>query len=92
MAKTGPPSGTFLPPLPGPRTADVAVSPWALVPPVARTCLLAKAASTAAVVLGDKAPEMLAHEGVPARLVRQDRTVVVVGSWPPDLAPVRPAY
>jgi FAD:protein FMN transferase len=65
-----------------PRTGDSADSPWALASVVAGTCLTANAASTAAIVVGEGAIELLAGLGLPARLVRGDGTVLCVGGWP----------
>ena len=72
-----------------PRTGGSADSPWVLVSATAGTCLRANAATTAAIVLGEEAPQMLSDLEVPARLVRQDGAVVVVGGWPPDPEPER---
>lgn len=52
---------------------------------VAVDALEANAASTAAVVLGEGAPEWLAERGVAARLDRPDATTVFTPGWPlPD--------
>jgi thiamine biosynthesis lipoprotein len=42
----------------------------------------ANTASTAAIVLGEDAPDWLRRHGLPARLVRTDGTVVRVVGWP----------
>lgn len=69
-----------------PRTGRPATSPWATVSVIAATCLDANTASTAAVVLGDNAPEWLASRRLPARLAAEDGRVVLVGGWPRDQA------
>jgi len=67
-----------------PRTGDVAESPWVLVSVAASSCLLANAASTASVVLGEEALGWLVSKGLPARLVRQNGEVETTGGWPAD--------
>lgn len=69
-----------------PRTGDVAASPWTLVSVAAGSCLFANAASTAAIVLGEAAPDWLATRALPSRLVRVDGSVVAVAGWPEDRA------
>ena len=70
-----------------PRTGLPAHSPWRTASVVARTCVEANAASTAAIVLGDAAPRWLGERGVAARLVGQDRRITRLGGWPePPLA------
>ena len=65
-----------------PRTGGPAAQVWRTVTVAAASCLDANAASTAAVVLGADAPGWLEAAGLPARLVRQDRTVVRTAGWP----------
>ena len=62
-----------------PRTGRPAVTPWSEVSVAAATCVEANTASTAAVVLGEAAPQWLAERGLPARLVADDRVVVTAG-------------
>jgi thiamine biosynthesis lipoprotein len=50
----------------------------------AESCVLANAASTAAVVLGEVAPTRLGVWGLPARLAREDGTVAAVNGWPAE--------
>jgi hypothetical protein len=69
----------------------VADSPWALVSVTATSCLVANAASTAAIVMGEAAVPWLAHMGLPARLVGADGAVTYVGGWPAD-QPALPGY
>ncbi len=69
-----------------PRTGRPALTPWRTVSVAASTCVDANSAGTAAVVLGDDAPDWLADRGLPARLVPQDGPAVCVGGWPPEAA------
>ena len=65
-----------------PATGRPAAAPYRTVTAGGSSCLAANAASTAALVLGDRAPQWLAAEGVTARLVARDGTVSTVGEWP----------
>lgn len=67
-----------------PRSGDVAETPWDLVTVAGPSCLVANAASTAAIVAGESAPALLKKMGLPARLVRAGGGVVVLGGWPAD--------
>ena len=67
-----------------PRTGDVAQGPWSLVSVAAGTCLVANAASTAAIVFGEYAVAWLGARSLPARLVRDSGAVVTVAGWPAD--------
>lgn len=67
-----------------PSTGDCAGEYWRLVSVAARSCVDANAASTAAIVWGEHAPDRLSAMGLPARLVRHDGTVLTVAGWPPD--------
>ena len=67
-----------------PRTGRPAASPWKTVTVAAGSCVLANAASTAAVVLGKHALTRLARWGVPARLASEDGTVATVNGWPAE--------
>lgn len=67
-----------------PRTGETAPSTWQTVTVAARSCELANAAATAAIVLGEAAPAWLAGTGVHARLLHADASVVLVGDWPED--------
>jgi thiamine biosynthesis lipoprotein len=62
-----------------PRTGSPAGSCWRTVSVAARTCLEANTASTAAVVLGERAPRWLT--GLPARLVDAAGHTTYVGGW-----------
>ena len=65
-----------------PWTGEPAAASWRLVSVAAPSCLLANAASTAAIVWGPEARDRLAGLGFPARLVAADGTVTVLGGWP----------
>jgi thiamine biosynthesis lipoprotein ApbE len=65
-----------------PRSGLPASGPWRTVSVTASTCVLANTASTAAVIVGDAAPEWLRTRGFHARLIREDGSVVYVGGWP----------
>jgi thiamine biosynthesis lipoprotein len=67
-----------------PRTGRPTNGPWRTVSVTAATCVLANAASTAAVVAGVDALTWLTRHGFSARLVAEDGSIVVVGSWPVD--------
>ena len=69
-----------------PRTGDTAPAVWQAVTVAARTCELANAASTAAVVLGEEAPRWLTAKGVHARLRHRNGTLRLVGGWPEEAA------
>jgi thiamine biosynthesis lipoprotein len=55
---------------------------WRTVSVAAGDCVTANTASTAALVLGDRALAWLEETSLPCRLVGLDGTVVSVGSWP----------
>jgi thiamine biosynthesis lipoprotein len=65
-----------------PRTGDPVEPVWRTVSVAAATCADANIASTAALVLGDRAVAWLAERALPARLVRVDGTVETHGGWP----------
>jgi FAD:protein FMN transferase len=65
-----------------PATGEPVHSPWRTVTVAARSCVAANTASTAAIVLGERAPQWLAERALPARLVAHDGGVVCVGGWP----------
>jgi thiamine biosynthesis lipoprotein len=65
-----------------PATGESAESPWRTATVAARSCVAANTASTAAIVLGEKAARWLAERALPARLVARDGSVVCVGGWP----------
>ncbi len=65
-----------------PATGLPVDSPWVMASVAAVSCAAANAAATAAIVLGDSAPAWLESFEVPARLVRRDGSIVLVGGWP----------
>jgi thiamine biosynthesis lipoprotein len=65
-----------------PRSGAPAAEVWRTVSVAASSCVEANAASTAAIVRGERAIEWLEREGLPARLVRRDGTTVSTGGWP----------
>jgi thiamine biosynthesis lipoprotein len=65
-----------------PRTGQPVTGVWRTVSATGATCVAANTASTAAVVLGGRAPEWLDRHGVDARLVAADGTIRTVGAWP----------
>ena len=67
-----------------PRTGRPAREVWRTVTATGPTCSAANTASTAAIVLGDEAPEWLASHGVSARLVAAGGSVRTVGGWPAE--------
>ena len=65
-----------------PVTGLSAAPCWRTVSTTAATCVQANAASTAAMVLGERAVDWLEGHRLPARLVRLDGTVVYTTGWP----------
>ena len=69
-----------------PRTGLPVREFWRTASVAAPSCVQANTASTAAIVRGPTAPAWLNLLGLPARLVRSDGSVVLVGDWPEDAA------
>jgi thiamine biosynthesis lipoprotein len=69
-----------------PRTGAPAPVFWRTVSVAAGSCADANTASTAAIIRGERAPEWLAAQALPARLVGSDGAVLRLGEWPPDEA------
>ncbi len=67
-----------------PVTGRPTCGPWRTVSVTAHSCVDANTASTAAIVLGEAAPDWLEHHGFPARLVDQAGQVRHLAGWPPD--------
>lgn len=65
-----------------PRTGEPVRPVWRTASVAAATCADANIASTAALVLGVRAPGWLSARGMPARLVAVDGTVHPQGGWP----------
>jgi thiamine biosynthesis lipoprotein len=59
---------------------------WRTVSVLAPTCLAANTASTASVIMGERATEWLAERGLAARLVDADGTVHHLGEWAEEVA------
>ncbi len=69
-----------------PLTGRPARTPWSTVTVAAASCLDANAATTAAIVLGERAPAWLAERSLPARLARSGAPALCVGGWPAEEA------
>ncbi|MGW3115817.1 FAD:protein FMN transferase [Streptomyces sp. NPDC001107] len=67
-----------------PATGEPAAPVWRTVTVAAATCVDANTASTAAIVLGDRALDWLRGTALPVRLVGVDGDVVRLGGWPAD--------
>ena len=67
-----------------PRTGRPAEEVWRTVSVAASSCVDANTASTAAIVQGVRAPEWLARQELPARLVGRDGSVLCVCGWPTE--------
>jgi thiamine biosynthesis lipoprotein len=65
-----------------PATGRPVDTPWRTVTVAAPTCVEANVASTASLLLGDRAPAWLAERGLPARLVSRAGRLVGVAGWP----------
>nr|WP_198151854.1 FAD:protein FMN transferase [Kibdelosporangium sp. MJ126-NF4]CEL20507.1 Thiamin biosynthesis lipoprotein ApbE [Kibdelosporangium sp. MJ126-NF4]CTQ97731.1 Thiamin biosynthesis lipoprotein ApbE [Kibdelosporangium sp. MJ126-NF4] len=69
-----------------PATGFPATRIWRYASVSAASCVAANTASTAALVLGDRAPNWLAARGLPARLVATGGAVTTVADWPEEEA------
>jgi thiamine biosynthesis lipoprotein len=69
-----------------PRTGRPAAAHWRTVTVAAASCVDANTASTASIVLGERAPAWLAERGLCARLVRYDWSAIYVAGWPAEAA------
>jgi thiamine biosynthesis lipoprotein len=65
-----------------PATGLPSDGPWRTATVVARTCVDANIASTAAIVMGQHAAKWLEESGLPARLVDREGSVHRFGGWP----------
>lgn len=65
-----------------PRTGSPTTGVWRTVTATGPTCVAANTATTAALVLGQRAVPWLEERGVCARLVARDGSVARVGKWP----------
>jgi thiamine biosynthesis lipoprotein len=73
-----------------PATGLSADSPWRTASVAAGWCVDANTASTATIVMGERAVPWLEQEGLPARLVRLDGSTVTVAGWPPEPSDTTP--
>lgn len=69
-----------------PRTGDIPEPALRTVSVAAGTCVDANTASTAAIVLGWRAPGWLSAARLPSRLVGQRGNVFTLAGWPDDVA------
>lgn len=65
-----------------PRTGRASDIAWSQVTCAAMSTIVANAASTASIVLGEHAPAWLTEMGIPARLERQSGPAVFTPGWP----------
>ena len=65
-----------------PETGISAAGPWRTATVVAASCVDANIASTAAIVMGERAVAWLETQGLAARLVGVDGTIIRVAGWP----------
>lgn len=75
-----------------PRTGVPTTGPWRTVSALGHTCAAANTASTAAMILGERAPQWLTEHGVAARLVGPDDEVVTTAGWPDHDETADPAH
>jgi len=68
-----------------PRTGSFAKGPYATASVSARSCVLANAFATAALLWGEEASYFVAQAGWSARLIRHDGTIDFVGGWPEEV-------
>jgi thiamine biosynthesis lipoprotein len=69
-----------------PRTGEPTSGRWRTVTATGATCLAANTASTAAIVLGDRAVGWLTDRDIPARLVNTSGRIVRTPRWPASRA------
>lgn len=69
-----------------PETGMPATTRWRTTTVVARSCTLANAAATAAIVKDASAPAWLTGRGLAARLVEHSGVTIALGGFPADLA------
>jgi len=65
-----------------PLTGEPTRGPWRTVSATGATCVAANTASTAAIVMGDKAVGWLTARNIPARLIDTQGRIVRTASWP----------
>lgn len=69
-----------------PATGAPAHGPWRTVSATGSTATAANTATTAALVLGDRAVDWLLERQVPARLVAHGGRVTTLDPWPQEVA------
>jgi FAD:protein FMN transferase len=69
-----------------PLTGRPAAEVWRTVSVMAARCVDANTATTAAIVLGERAVGWIRALGLPARLVRTDGRIVRLCGWPEAVA------
>ena len=69
-----------------PFTGEPTRGPWRTVTATGATCVAANTASTAAIVLGDRAVGWLTARDIPARLVDAQGRIVRTARWPEPVA------
>ena len=69
-----------------PRTSRPATGEWATVSVAAASCVDANAASTAAILMDDRAVGWLEQRNLAARLARANGSALVTGGWPAEAA------
>jgi thiamine biosynthesis lipoprotein len=67
-----------------PATGLSVDTPWRTVSVAAGSCVDANIGSTAAMVMGETAVPWLEAAGLPARLIREEGSVVTVAAWPAE--------
>lgn len=77
--------GTHVHHIVDPRTGRPADGPWRTATVAADTAYDANVASTAAIVLGERAADWLTDHGFAARLVARDGSVTTTAGWPAPL-------
>jgi thiamine biosynthesis lipoprotein len=68
-----------------PATGMPATEHWRTVSVAAGSCLDANIASTAAILLGARAPAWLAERKLPSRLVHPSGAITYVADWPLEM-------
>jgi FAD:protein FMN transferase len=70
-----------------PLTGEPTRGRWRTVTATGATCVSANTASTAAIVMGDKAVDWLTERDIPARLVDEEGAIVRTARWPEPEVP-----
>ncbi len=67
-----------------PHTGDVPDSRWRTVTVAAASCVDANIASTASIVMGERAVAWLSERGLPSRLVTDSGQITITAGWPAE--------